>query len=856
MPHTQSDIKCFRDVRDRVATTPVLLVACDYDGTLSAITERAEDAKPHPPSMDALLRLAKLPHTHVAIVSGRPRSLLTTTFASIPRVELIGSHGAEFDGNLTPVVDPSVYEEKERIVESLKGIVRSVPGVRIEFKPKAVALHYRGASESAVSKTLDLVGSILRTVQYMTVRLGSMVVEFATDKSNKGIALEALRVRLGASAVVFIGDDLTDEHAFQVLGHRDAGVKVGKGETHAQFRVSGHEVVPELLQHLAQERETWLEQRTLTPLQSLSALSDLRTLGLVDGNANIVWLCLPRLDSPAMFSQLLGDSSNGHFSIEPVNQSDESSATPKQHHIGDTMVLRTQWPSISVTDYLDCSGGRAYQRAGRTDLIRVIEGTGTVQITFAPRLDFGRIPTKLTVLEHGLEVEGLPASVTLYSPGVRWTIKDQGRHQTALSELELTGKPVVLELRYGTPSSRDNPKSEHQRRESVAQFWSSWSASIRASGPHEQVLRKSALMLRSLCYGPTGAVAAAATTSLPEHLGGARNWDYRYCWPRDGAMACSALIRLGNTGTALRFLDWLAAVVEHCESPDCLRPVYTLLGDELGAEGEVGELSGYGGSKPVRISNAAAQQVQLDVFGPIVDLIASLAQLGAPLTAEHWSLVRAMVSAVETRWNEPDHGIWELRGPRNHHVHTKAMCYWTLDRAITLHKLDIGKDPVAWIALRERIREDVLQNGYNKEAKCFTTAYGSRDLDAASLLVGITGLIKPDDPRWIETVRAVHASLCTGSVVKRYLFADNLPGREGGFHICTSWLIESLLTLGEIDEAEKLLNGLIAHVGPTGTMTEMFDDHFRIALGNLPQAYSYIALINSVKAMERARSAT
>lgn len=832
---------------ERVASVSVLLVACDYDGTLSRLVPHSGDATTHADSLRALGRLASQPHTHVAVISGRPRADLVQKFASIPTIHVVGSHGAEVDDSPVSDVSQDASLELAAVTAQLGHLADSCPGVRVESKPRGVALHYRDAPEEVVAKAIDHTGAIMRTVQHLTIRLGSMVVEFATDRSNKGIALEQIRRKVGATAVVFIGDDLTDEHAFAALVQGDVGVKVGLGESRAGHRLSDVDEVAQLLTRLVEEREQWLAGRRLTPLHTLSVISDLRTSAVVDGRGCIVWLCVPRLDSPPLFASLLGSDEHGCFGINPCDERGTSEVAPvSQHCEPDTLLLRTTWRHATVTDYFDCGGGRAFQRAGRTDLIRVIEGSGQVKITFRPRLDFGRSPTQISLRESGLEIEGGMDSIVLHAPGVEWTIRAEGRHQSAEAIVSLDGGPVVLELRYGTPNSRPHPRPELQRRTETSLFWSNWCRSLRASGAHASTLRQSALMLRALCYGPTGAIAAAATTSLPEHLGGSRNWDYRFCWPRDAALACSALLRLGNTGTALRFLDWLAAVVDRCESPDRLRPVYTLTGADLGPEGEVGELPGYGGSRPVRVGNAAAQQVQLDVFGPIVDLIASLAEHGAPLSAEHWRLVRSMVSAVEARWQEPDHGIWELRGPRRHHVHTKAMCYLTVDRAISLHKMETGKDISHWIELRELIRADVLDQGFSQRAGCFSTAYGSDQPDAAALAVGLVGLVSEEDPRWRETVDTIARELRTGPVVLRYRFDDELPGREGGFHLCTAWLIRAMLRLRRDEEACALLNGMLACVGPRGVLTEQFDAGFEIALGNLPQAYSHLALINSI----------
>lgn len=844
-----ADMQTAQAVAQRISSVPVLLMTLEHDDVVASRDGDADTGV-----LELIRAISELPHTHVAVMSRRRSAELQPLYASLPRVLIAGDHGNGYELASDASVPASQQQEHQHVLHQLLGIARDVPGVRVVLKPRGVLLEYRGAPEAAVTKTLGLVSTVIRGVRHLSVKLGTMVVEFGAEHTNKAAALAAIRHRVGASAVLALGSHETDEEVFRSLTPLDAGVHVGAGGTAASHSIMTKASVANLLERVLHDRSEWLRQRDLTPLQTLSPIGDLRTVALINARGSIVWLCLPRLDSPAIFAELLGTPSNGHFTIQPAISG--ATATSSQAHEDDSLVLRTQWPTFRVTDYFDCGGGRAFQRAGRSDLIRVIEGAGKVRITFAPRLDFGRLPTQLIPTQAGLQVEGGGDSIVLHAPDVHWTITRHQQHHTAEAVVDLGDKPLVLELRYGTPSLRPQSRDERQRRDESSRFWSNWTRSLRINVTDERhiaTLRKSALLLRCLCYGPTGALAAAATTSLPEHLGGSRNWDYRFCWPRDGSMACAALLKLGNTGTALRFLDWLAGVVERCESPDRLRPVYTLLGADLGAEAEIGELAGYGGSKPVRVGNAAAQQVQLDVFGPIADLIASLAEHGAPLSSEHWRLMRAMVSAVEACWHEPDHGIWEIRGAKRHHIHTKAMCFHTVDRALALHTLEMGREQPGWLALREAIRADVLANGFNATVGSFTTAYGSTDLDASVLHVGLTGLLPATDKRWAQTVDAVQKHLRTGPVVMRYLFDDNLPGREGGFQICTSWLIESLLTLGRIDEADDLLNQMLALVGPTGTMTEEYDADYKIALGNLPQAYSHLALINAILAMHKAK---
>ncbi|MEL7474354.1 MAG: glycoside hydrolase family 15 protein [Planctomycetota bacterium] len=507
--------------------------------------------------------------------------------------------------------------------------------------------------------------------------------------------------------------------------------------------------------------------------------------------------------------------------------------------------VRTQWRGLEVTDYLDCSGGRPMQRAGRTDLVRVIEGSGRVRVEFAPRLDFGRQPTRLRVHPEGVEVEDTPDPIVLRSPGVEWTLLDEGAHQTAVAEIEVDGGPIVLELRYGSGSLGPTVVSESQRRRQTERYWRDWAEGLELPHMDEALLRRSALVLRGLVYGPTGAIAAAGTTSLPETIGGVRNWDYRYCWPRDASMSAATLVRVGSNAEAMRLLDWLLTIVDTLASPDRLQPIYTVTGQELGSEAEISELSGYRGSRPVRVGNAASRQLQLDVFGPVVDLVHALAQAGAPLSGEHWRLVESAVTAVQRRWEEPDHGIWEVRGPRRHYTHSKAMCWLAVDRGIKVAEQLLGRERSDWIGLRDHIARDVLERGFRSDLNAYTMAYGEHQLDAGTLLMGTIGLIEPHDPRFVGTVEAIEHSLREGPTVYRYRTDDGLPGDEGGFHICTGWLIEAYAACGRMDDARALYRELVGLAGPTGLYSEEWMPGEELALGNHPQAYSHLALLNA-----------
>lgn len=840
----------FSDIVSHVVSTPVLLVASDFDGTLAELVDHPDAATPQQRAMDALKCLAALPHTHVAIVSGRGLEDLKQRLHADDTWRLSGSHGAEIGGESARLIPWDTQDQLCSLIKVLHGIAQTHDGCLVEVKPRGVAFHYRTLPDNQAGEVMQHVTSLAPHFPNLTMRLGSMVVEFQTEPITKGDGIRKLRHLTGATGIIFIGDDLTDEHAFLALTPTDATVKVGQGDTRAKYRINSVDDVGLLLEMIASARESWLASRQLIPITSYSVLSDQRTLALVSPQASVSWLCLPRIDSPPLFAQLLGGVQAGSFDISP----DGPVSPAEQSYDGDSMVLQTRWPDCTVTDYLDCGSGRAFQRAGRTDLIRVIEGTRLCRVRFSPRLDFGRVSTRLTLRERGLEVEGSLDPILLYSPGIKWQIINDGPHHTAEAVVDPSQGPIVLELRAGSANDHAHFHSEEHRRASTQRFWSVWAGTLKLPSLATEQVRRSAIILRALIYGPTGAISAAATTSLPEHLGGQRNWDYRFCWPRDAAMSAAALVRLGNTGTAMRLLDWLARVLDQCDSPGRLRPIYTVEGRDLGPEAEISGLVGYGGSLPVRIGNAAAQQVQLDVFGPITDLIALLAEAGAPISPDHWRMTRAMVEAVDQRWMEPDHGIWEFRGERQHHVHSKAMCFHTVNRALVVHECVIGKTNPSWIALRERIREDVLAHGFHRDIRSFTLAYGREELDAATLAVGLTGLVDVNDPRYIATIDAMCEHLIVDGTMYRYRFDDGLPGVEGGFHVCTGWLIEALVKTGRIKEATSLFESLLSCIGPTGILSEQHDPKLNMPLGNAPQAYSHLALINAAIALANASS--
>ncbi|MCW5764694.1 MAG: trehalose-phosphatase [Phycisphaeraceae bacterium] len=824
------------------AAAPMLLIACDFDGTLSPIAPTPSQASPDAEAVRALHELDDLARTHGAVISGRGVDEIERLIQDCRGLLLVGSHGAEAPLlGPAPAIDRSLLTEIEREVRS---IASELAGSLVEVKPYGVALHYRLATGDP-GPVLDAVSVGPGGRPGVQVIRGHKVIELCVATPGKGRALERLKFHTDAKSVVFIGDDETDEHAFAALAPSDVGIKVGSGPTVAALRVAQQADVAVVLRRLGELRRAWLTHAAPTPINAHAMLSDQRTVALINPRGGVAWLCAPRIDSGAVFASLLGGPGRGEWSVEPEG---DPAGPARQTYAPDSMILTTHLGGVKITDYLDCSAGRAYQRAGRSDLVRVIEGVGTVRVRFVPRLDFGRQPSRLAVVSDGLVVEGAHEPLCLYAPGVAWTVEEDGRHHSATASINLERGPVLMEMRIGTSSLRASPIFETSRRAQTQRFWSGWAASLAIPDlppDARTAVARSALVLKALCHGPSGAIAAAATTSLPAPIGGSRNWDYRYCWPRDSALAAASLLRLGNTGTAMKLLDWLVGVVDRCESSDRLRPIYTVAGAELGPEAELSELAGYAGSRPVRIGNAAAGQLQLDMFGPIVELVAMLTDSGAPITPQYWRLVESMVQAVARRWQEPDHGIWEVRSAPRHHVHSKAMCWLAVDRGIRVADAAVGRVPDGWIELRDRIAADVLTQGWNADAGAFSAAYGTPDLDAAALHLGLSGLLPPDDARFVATVQAIDRELGQGPVIRRYRSPDGLPGVEGGFLICTAWMIEALALIGRTEEAARRFARYLELAGPTGLLAEQFEPTEGVAAGNYPQAYSHLGLINA-----------
>jgi GH15 family glucan-1,4-alpha-glucosidase len=602
--------------------------------------------------------------------------------------------------------------------------------------------------------------------------------------------------------------------------------------------------VARLLARLVEQRSAWLDGGDAPPLQELSPLANGAAIALVDSRGDLCWLCHPRPDSPSVFASLIGGDAAGYWRIRPV----DGRHVRDQRFLDDSMTLETTWPGVVVTDTLLAPD----PRFPATRLVRRVSTSTPVQVEFAPRGDFGRAPVSWTSRADGVTAHCGQTTLDIRAPGVSWRIEEHPGGGTAVATLDPPERIDVdfdLVIDQGTLAHRDLPDPAGAR-VATEREWSAWADDIESDDP---IVRRSALVLRALCYRPTGAVLAAATTSLPEVIGGVRNWDYRFCWPRDAAYVCRALLCLGCVEEAGAFLDWLGERTERLPSAAMLRPLYPLDGDEYVPEAIIATLPGYRGSRPVRVGNLAEHQLQLDMFGPIVELIHALCRSTRSVEPAHLAMTHALVDGIAERWDEPDHGIWEERRNPRHHVHSKAMCWLGVTRGVELLANAGEPVPRSWPGLADEIRDDVVRNGWSRVANSYAAAYGEDDVDASLLLLATCGIFEPTDARVVATVAAVQDALQDGVVVYRYRHDDGLAGREGGFLICTAWLIEALVAIGRRRDAQVLYRRFVALAGPTGTFTEQFDPRNGVSLGNAPQGYTHAGLIHAWSVLHGSR---
>lgn len=578
-------------------------------------------------------------------------------------------------------------------------------------------------------------------------------------------------------------------------------------------------------------------------IEDYALIGDTRTAALVGANGSIDWFCAPRFDAPACFAALLGDERNGSWRIAPADES----ATSSRAYRDRTLVLETTFVTSSGSVRLiDCMVmGASTPRIRR--IVEGISGSVAMKMDYAVRFDYGSIVPWVRRLDGGLLAVAGPDALFLDSDVE--PVPDGERHVAAFDVGP--GTRFVFELAYFASFEERPPEARMPEAalDSTADAWRTWSAACTYDGPYKDVMLRSLLTLRALTYAPTGGIVAAATTSLPEELGGMRNWDYRYCWLRDATLTLYALLAGGYTDSASAWRDWLMRAV--AGSPGDLQIVYSLRGMRRLPEIELAWLAGYEGSKPVRIGNDANGQFQLDVYGEVIDLLFTSQRFGVEHTPDEWALVKAIVGVVEERWREPDRGMWEIRGEPQHFTFSKVMAWVALDRAVkAVERFGLDGPLERWRAVRDEIHADVCARGFDSERNTFTQSYGSHALDASTLLIATVGFLPADDPRIAGTVAAIERTLLVDGLVYRYTQGegetpDGLPPGEGAFLACSFWLVDSYALVGRRDEAEAFFGRLVGLCNDVGLLAEEYDPRAKRQLGNFPQAFSHVGLINA-----------
>ena len=575
-------------------------------------------------------------------------------------------------------------------------------------------------------------------------------------------------------------------------------------------------------------------------IEDYALLGDLQTAALVDRSGSIDWLCFPRFDSPACFAALVGTPENGRWLLAPA----AGGTCTRRSYRGDSLVLDTEWDTpdgrVRVTDLMP-------PRGDIPDVVRIVEGlSGTVAMRseLVLRFDYGHIvPWVRQVRGRTVAVAGPDSS------WLRTTVPVTGEGLSSVSEFTVSAGERVPFVLTWSPSHHQDPREVDAERalSQTLTFWHDWAARGQVGGPYAEPVRRSLLTLKALTYAPTGGIVAAATTSLPEQLGGPRNWDYRYCWLRDATSTLQALLAAGYIAEARAWREWLLRAV--AGDPADLQIMYALDGTRRLTEYELGWLPGYEKSTPVRVGNAASDQLQLDVWGEVLDGLFLARAAGIAPDDASWDLQTALMEHLEGAWDSPDNGLWEVRGPRRHFTHSKVMAWVAADRMARTVRIGHHDGPVArWEALRETIHAEVLAHGYDADRATFVQSYGSTALDAAVLIIPKVGFLPGDDARVRGTVDAIQRELTVDGLVRRYdtgRSEDGLTGSEGMFLACSFWLVDALHAGGRHDEAVQLFERLLGLRNDVGLLSEEYDPGAHRQLGNTPQAFSHFPLVTS-----------
>ena len=583
-------------------------------------------------------------------------------------------------------------------------------------------------------------------------------------------------------------------------------------------------------------------------IEDYGLIGDLQTAALVSRHGCIDWLCFPRFDSGACFAALLGDEENGRWSLQPAS----GITSTERRYRGDTLVLETELACdegvVRLIDFMP-------PRGEAPDVVRIVEGVeGTVpmKMRLSIRFDYGSIVPWVRRRDEGVHAVAGPDALFLATP-----VDLVGRNLHTEADFDVAPGDRVPFVLTWYPSNRPSPErvDAEQALVDTESFWREWVTDCVHVGRFREPLVRSLVTLKALTYAPTGGIVAAATTSLPEALGGVRNWDYRYCWLRDATLTLLALVRAGYEDEARAWRDWLLRAI--AGRPGEVQIMYGIAGERRLTELELEWLDGYEGSRPVRIGNAASGQLQLDVYGEVADALYHARQAGIGASPDAWALNKKLLEWLEDGWRQPDEGIWEVRGPRRHFVHSKVMAWVAFDRAVRSVEEYEREGPVdRWRQLRDEIHDDVCREGFSEKLGAFTQSYGLDRLDASLLMIPLVGFLPADDERVVGTVAAIERELVEDGLVARYRAdeentgVDGLPPGEATFLPCSFWLAQVYALQGRLDEAETLFERLLGLRNDLGLLSEEYDVEAGRLVGNFPQAFTHLTLVDAALTLD------
>jgi GH15 family glucan-1,4-alpha-glucosidase len=586
-------------------------------------------------------------------------------------------------------------------------------------------------------------------------------------------------------------------------------------------------------------------------IEDYALIGNTHTAALVGRDGSIDWLCMPRFDSGACFAALLGTPENGRWLIAP----EAEATTVRRQYRGDTLVLETEFElaggeRVAIIDFMPIC-----ESEDCIDLIRIVEGRrGVVPMRMEAvfRFDYGRIVPWVRSRDYGLSAVAGPDALQLRTP-----VQMRGENFKTLAHFSIPeGERIPFTLTW-YPSHLPEASGRHPVKalDETEEYWRNWSARCHDGGEWRPQVIRSLITLKALTYSPTGGIVAAPTTSLPEWIGSVRNWDYRYCWLRDATFTLYAMLNSGYIEEATAFRGWLLRAI--AGQPGQMQIMYGLAGERRLTEFEASWLPGYENSRPVRIGNAAHDQFQLDVYGEILDVFHTVQRYGFNPGADAWNVAQVLIDFVKNHWREPDEGIWEVRGPRRHFTHSKVMAWVAVDRAVKAIERYGLEGPVdRWRAIRDAIHADVCGHGFSTDRNAFVQYYGADNLDASVLMMTLVGFLPATDPRIVGTVAAIQRDLMDDGLVRRYSTdspgVDGLPPGEGAFLPCTFWLADNLAMMGRYDEARAIFERLLSLCNDVGLLSEEYDPRGKRQLGNFPQAFTHVFLINTAHNLSRA----